>query len=220
MNKKISAIIMMVFLAAATLFPITVRTARRVTLKKKNPKFAVTLYGQAGYVPGSGSASDYQFMRNDFCIKKGYMPFGAGLGIGLNLKDFHAGLEAAFNLFGTRRFEDPAESDSVSVRMQKSLTSYLVLGYTLMKSKTMRLAGQLGGGIDLLLGEPGTFTSANGYRVYIKPREDKLVFAGFLGAAFERMISRNVSLHSHLRCVLVDWTEFRPSLGLGISFLF
>ncbi len=220
MNKRISTIILMVFLTAATLFSITVPAARRAALKKKNPKFAAILYGTAGFVPGSGSAGDYQFMRNDFCIQKGYLPFGAGLGIGYNMKDLYAGLEAAFNLFGTRRYEDPAEFDSVSVRMQKSLTSYLVLGYTLVKSKKMRLAGQLGGGIDLLLGEPGTFTSANGYRVYIKPREDRLVFAGFLGTAFERMISKNFALHSHLRCVLVDAKEFTLSLGLGISCLF
>jgi len=220
MNKRISTIILMVFWAAATLFPITVPAARRAPIKKKNPKFAVILYGAAGYVPGSGSASDYQFMRNDFCIKKGYLPFGAGLGIGYNIKDLYAGLEAAFNLGGTRRYVDPVEIDSVSVRMQKSLTSYLVIGYALMKSKKMRLAGQLGAGIDLLLGEQGTFTSANGYRVYIKPRENKLVVAGFLGTTFEYLISRNFGLHSHLRCALVDAKEFTLSLGLGISCLF
>ncbi len=220
MNKKISTIILMVLWAAATLFSITVPAARRTPIKKKNPKFAVILYGSAGYVPGSGSASDYHFMQNDFCIKKGYLPFGPGLGIGYNMKSFYAGLEAAFNLGGTRKYEDPVEIDSVSVKMQKRFASYLVFGYTLMKSKKMGLAAQLGGGIDLLLGDQGTVTSANGYHVYIKPRENKLVFAGFLGMAYEYLFSRNFGLHSHLRCMLRDAKEFMPSLGLGISCLF
>ncbi|MBN2399083.1 MAG: hypothetical protein JXI33_01945 [Candidatus Aminicenantes bacterium] len=220
MNKRISTIILMVLWAAATLFPITVPAARRIPIKKKNPKFAIILYGGAGYVPGSGSASDYHFMQNDFCVKKGYVPFGAGLGIGFNMKSLYAGLEAAFNLGGIRRYEDPVEFDSVAVRMQKSVTSYLVLGLALMKSKKGRLAVQLGGGMDLLLGDQKTYTSANGYRVYIKPRENKLVFAGFLGAAFEHMISRNFGWHFHLRCVMKDAKEFMPALGLGISCFF
>jgi hypothetical protein len=193
----------------------------------KEPKFNFSVFGVAGYALQSGSASDYKFMENDFCIKKAYLPFGVGLGLGYNLKSFYVGLEGDYNLGGTRKFEDPVEDDTVAVKMQKSLSSYLVLGYKLMHKAKMSLAVQLGGGINLLLGDQGTFTSDKGYRVYVKPRENKTAMAGFLGLAYKNFFSKSLGLTAHLRwdmefAKVNDENKMvsMPNLGVGLVIAF
>jgi hypothetical protein len=194
----------------------------------KEAKFRVSLFGIAGYGKKSGSASEYKFMANDFCIKDGYIPFGAGLGIGCNLQSIYIGLETDFNLGGTRKLEDPVEMDTVKVKTAKSVSFLLVLGYKLINKPKMSLAVQLGGGLKLLLGNEGkTYTSKKGYRVYVKPLEKDSGTAGFLGLAYEHFFTQSIGLIAHLRWGFDKVTikgenklESMPQLGLGLLFAF
>jgi hypothetical protein len=192
----------------------------------KEAKFNLSLFGVAGYGKKSGSASDYKFMQNDFCIKGAYIPFAVGLGIDYNLKSLHMGLEADYNLGGKRILEDPVEMDKVKVITAKSVSVFLVLGCKLMSKLKNSLTVQLGGGLNLLL-QGKTYLSDNGYRVYIKPRENKSSMAGFLGLVYENFFSKSIGWMAHLRWGFTIETkkggnklESMPQFGLGLLFAF
>ncbi len=142
-----------------------------------------SVFGKFNAVPGHEGT--YEEGVNDFPIVSGYQNYGLGLGLTFG-KIIFAGIEGHYNLSGKAILTDPSDNDTVQVDTYRCASGFFTLGVNLMRSQTVRLYINGGGGIRYNLdAEVKTYTSELGFETLIDPPEKKFLTEAFGGVGVE-----------------------------------
>jgi hypothetical protein len=147
----------------------------------------ISVFGKFNAVPGYEGT--YEEGVNDFPIVSDYQNYGLGLGLTFG-KTIFAGIEGHYNFNGKAILTDPSDGDTVQVDTYRYASGFFTLGVNLMRSRTVRLYINGGGGIRYNLdSEIKTYTSELGYETEIDPPEKKYLTEAFGGVGVELYFS-------------------------------
>ena len=142
-----------------------------------------SVFGKFNAVPGYEGT--YEAGVNDFPIVSEYQNYGMGLGLTFG-KTIFAGIEGHYNFNGKAILTDPSDDDTVQVDTYRYASGFFTLGVNLMRSRTVRLYINGGGGIRYNLdAEIKTYTSELGFETLIDPPEKKFLTEAFGGVGVE-----------------------------------
>ncbi len=134
---------------------------------------------------------EYVAGENDFSNTSSYQIYGFGLGImSSSEKTAYTGLEVHYNLKGKATLTDPSDNDTVEIDTYKNIAALLVIGINIVKSDTMKVfINGGGGGKYVLSAEEQTYTSSLGYETIIEVPDKKYDFMAFGGGGIIYMFS-------------------------------
>jgi len=169
------------------------------------------IFGKGNYIKSGGSESDYIEGENDFPIVSAYQNYGAGFGLTFG-RGIFIGIEGQYNLSGKATLTDPTDNDTVEINTYRYVSGFVTLGFNIIRSRSVRLYINGGGGICYFLGaeEPETYYSQLDIETSIEPPEKKYPFAGFGGVGLELYLSRSTGLLLCGRYLYIDQEGTQP----------
>jgi len=171
----------------------------------------ICLFGKVNFYNSAGNESDYG-EGNDFPIVSSHQNFGFGVGFTYRIAKAFIGFEGHYNSSGKCRLEDPSDGDSVEINSFQNFSGFLTIGYTIIRSQSVRLFITGGGGVGYTLGaENRTYVSQFGYDTIIAPPERKYPLTGFGGASLEWDFTPSTSFLFGVRYLYIDFE--RPQTG-------
>ena len=169
-----------------------------------------SVFGKFNTVPGYEGT--YEEGVNDFPIVSDYQNYGLGLGLTFG-KTLFAGIEGHYNFSGKATLTDPSDDDTVQVDTYRYACGFFTLGVNLMRSQSVRLYINGGGGIRYNLdAEVKTYTSELGFETLIDPPEKKILTEAFGGVGVEIYFSPSTGVVLNGRYSYVNFESPQTSL--------
>ena len=168
-------------------------------------KFQVSLFGGFNHVFQYGSEEDYSIGENDFPVTPAHNPLGLGGAFGYLLtKRITVELDGRYTFSSSVTLIDPSDQDSVDVDTSKHYSLTLNVIYHFMKGKFKPYV-TAGGGIDKLLAEDKTYTSAYGYEIEMiaPPSSETWDPLANVGAGIQYLISPQMGMRLDVRYILI-----------------
>lgn len=180
-------------------------------------------FGKGNFVNSIGTESDYQAGENDFPIMSSHQNYGFGLGFTSGSGIVFYGVEVNFNLNGKTTLKDPSDDDTVEIDTYKYASGFLLLGFNIIRSSSIKIYINGGGGVSYALdAKTQTYTSQLGYETQIDPPEKKYPLSGFGGVGLEIYFSQTSGLFLGGRYQYIAFDEpqtmFIALAGIAFSF--
>jgi len=178
---------------------------------------------KGNFVMAAGTESDYEEGVNDFPLSSAYTTPGFSGGITYSKGAVFFGLETHLNLSGKVTLTDSSDSDTVKIDTYKSLSAFLILGYDLINTSSLRFFLKAGGGLNYALdAESRIYTSAQSFETEIDPPEKDFPLSFLGGAGFELKLSPGLGLllGGHYQYTAFDQPRSQITLMGGLIFTF
>jgi len=189
----------------------------------QDKKFQFSLFGGVSSIFEYGSIEDYSLGENDFPVTPSHTPPYFGLSFSYVItKNVKAELDWRYVFSSKIILSDPSDDDTVEIDTAKQYFVSLNVVYQCLQGK-FRPFVLVGGGINKLLAEAGTFVSEYGYEIELGiPDKTTALFAQF-GGGIDFLLSSSFGLLADVRFVYL-FTEPDNILslfaGVGAYFLF
>jgi len=188
-------------------------------------KFQVSLFGGFNHVFQYGSEEDYAIGENDFPVTPAHNPLGLGGSFGYFLtKRIAVEFDGRYTFSSSVTLIDPSDQDSVDVDTSKHYSLTLNVIYHFMKGM-FRPYVIAGGGIDKLLAEDKTYTSAYGYEIeMIAPSSNETWDPlANVGAGIQYLIGPQIGIRLDVRYIMIfdspsNIHHFNAVLGIVYKF--
>lgn len=174
------------------------------------------LFSKGNFIASVGDEFDYELGENEFPLVSSHQNYGAGFGITFGKEAFF-GIEGHYNLSGKVTLTDPSDNDTVEVDTYKYVSGFLTIGFNIVRSRSMRLYINGGGGISYYLDakETKSYVSRLGIETEVEPPDKKYPLAGFGGVGLEIYISQSSGILFSGRYLFVD-VEDPPAVFIGM----
>lgn len=178
---------------------------------------------KANFIMAAGAENDYEEGVNDFPLSSAYTTPGFSAGLTYSKGAWFFGLETHFNLSGKVTLTDTSDNDTVVIDSYKYASAFLIIGYDLIQSSSLRFFLKAGGGLNYALdAKSRIYTSAQSYETEIDPPEKALPFSLLGGLGFEFKLSPAVGLllNSQYRYTAYEQPGSQITLMGGLIFTF
>jgi len=185
-------------------------------------KTELVLFGKKNFIKSAGSKADYIEGKNDFPIMAAHQTYGFGIGlISHPSRIFFMGIEVHYNLSGKAVLTDPSDNDTVEIDTYKNVSSFLILGFNLIKSNFFNFFINGGGGFYYPLdANRKTYISRKGYETIIEPFEKKYHLSEFGGIGVTFSFSKSMGLILYGRYTYIAIKEQPETMIEAITGLF
>lgn len=189
----------------------------------QDKKFQFSLFGGISPIFEYGSVEDYSLGENDFPVTPSHAPPYFGLSFSYFFaKSVKAELDWRYVLSSKIILSDPSDDDTVEIDTSKQYFTSLNVVYQCFQCK-FRPYFLVGGGINKLLAEAGTYISEYGYEIeWGIPGKTTALFTQF-GGGLDVFLSSSFGVLADVRFVYL-FTEPDNVLslfaGIGAYFLF
>lgn len=180
------------------------------------------IFGLGHFFYASGAESDYIPGENDFPLASQHQTYGPGFRITAGSRSFYLGLEGQYQFAGSVTLTDPSDGDKAAIDTYPYLSGYVLAGFNIMHTDSLRLYINAGGGVTHALNvETRRYTSDLGYETLIEPPDTKTPFAGFGGLGVDFRINKQMGLFFEGRYQYIDADQPQTLLSLlaGVSFI-
>jgi hypothetical protein len=185
--------------------------------------FQLSLFGGLNPIFEYGSEEDYAQGENDFPVTPFHTPPYFGLSLSYNFaKNLKAELDWRYVFSSKVVLSDPSDDDSLEIDTSRQYFGSLNVVYQCFECK-FRPYVLVGGGVNKLLAESGTYVTEYGYEVELGVPDKTSAFFAQFGGGVDMALSSLFGLLVDVRLVYVI-TEpdniFSLFAGAGAYFLF
>ena len=193
------------------------------TVFAQDKKFQFSLFGGISPIFEYGSIEDYSLGENDFPVTPSHTPPYFGLAFSyFFVKNVKAELDWRYVFSSKIILSDPSDDDTVEIDTSKQYFASLNVVYQCLQCK-FRPYVLVGGGINKLLAESGTFISEYGYEIELGIPDKTTALFAQVGGGLDFLLSSSFGVLADVRFVYL-FTEPDNVLslfaGVGAYFLF